>query len=368
MSNPLDIFRPGRHTASSGAVLAFTEADLAATAAGYDPAIHEAPMVVGHPKDNGPAYGWVKSLTFTEGHLNADPHQVDPAFAELVAAGRFKKISASFYTPDAPANPVPGIYYLRHVGFLGAQPPAIKGLRDAAFADGQEGVLEFGDFDDQLNAGLWRSLRDWLIGKFGLDEANQVLPSWELEQIKTMADQPDPDPADNAAYAEEMRMKTELERREAELKTKQEALDRQEADFKERSGSMATKELAARKVELLAFCDGLVKEGRLNPTHKEPVAAFMATIRTEDVLTFGETPKTESTLTWFQGFLSTLPKQVSFGEAAPGGQELLTADFAAAPGYEARAEDLELLGRAQTYMKANPGTALLAAVAAVQKG
>ena len=32
------------------------------------------------------------------------------------------------------------------------------------------------------------------------------------------------------------------------------------------------------------------------------------------------------------------------------------------------AEDLELLGRAQTYMKANPGTPLLAAVAAVQKG
>ena len=64
MTTSLDIFRTGRHTASSGTSLAFTEADLAATAAAYDPALHEAPIVVGHPKDNAPAYGWVKSLGF----------------------------------------------------------------------------------------------------------------------------------------------------------------------------------------------------------------------------------------------------------------------------------------------------------------
>ena len=134
-SSLLQIFRAGRHTAMSGAVLDFSDADLAATAAAYDPARSEAPIVVGHPKTDGPAYGWVRSLSFAEGGLEAEPHQVDPAFAELVDAGRFKKISASFFTPDAPNNPVPGVYYLRHVGFLGAQPPAVKGLRSPEFAD-----------------------------------------------------------------------------------------------------------------------------------------------------------------------------------------------------------------------------------------
>ena len=43
------------------------------------------------------------------------PRQVDPAFAEAVAAGRYKKVSASFYQPNSPHNPVPGVYYLRHV-------------------------------------------------------------------------------------------------------------------------------------------------------------------------------------------------------------------------------------------------------------
>lgn len=368
MNASLDIFRPGRHTASSGTSLAFTEADLAATAAAYDPALHEAPIVVGHPKDNAPAYGWVKSLAFAEGHLHADPHQVDAAFAELVAAGRFKKISASFYTPDAPANPKPGVYYLRHVGFLGAQPPAIKGLKDASFAGSQEGVLEFGDWDDRINAGLWRGLRDWLIGKFGLEEADQVLPTWDIDQLKTLADQPDPEPALNAAYMEEQRMTTELERREAELKTKQEALARKEADFKEKSGALETKEQAARKVELLAFCETLVQEGRLRPTHKEPVAAFMAQIRAEDVLAFGEGGNPEPTLDWFKSFLGALPKQLSFQESAGGDKDGPIADFSAAPGYEARTEDLELLGRAQAYQKSNPGTDILAAVRAVKKG
>ncbi len=148
----LHIFRPGRQTAMNGLTLEFSESDLAASAAAYDPAKHEAPIVIGHPKHDAPAYGWVKSLATAEDGLQAEPHQVDAAFAELVEAGRYKKISASFYLPDAPNNPVPGVYYLRHVGFLGAQPPAVKGLKAAEFADAEDGVVEFGDWGMESNA------------------------------------------------------------------------------------------------------------------------------------------------------------------------------------------------------------------------
>ena len=133
-NKPIQIFKPGRHTAMSGAVLEFSAADLAASAAAYDPAKHEAPIVVGHPTLDAPAYGWIKGLAYADSALDAQPDQVDAAFAEMVAAGRFKKISASFYAPDAPGNPVPGVYYLRHVGFLGAAAPAVKGLRAPSFA------------------------------------------------------------------------------------------------------------------------------------------------------------------------------------------------------------------------------------------
>ncbi|MBA2929890.1 hypothetical protein G9Q86_15050 [Pseudomonas sp. CCUG 57209] len=143
---PLHIFKPGKHTAMSGASFDFSESDLAATVRAYDPALHEAPMVIGHPKHDGPASGWIQSLTATPEGLIAVPAQVDADFAEQVAKGSYKKISASFYHPDAANNPVPGVYYLRHVGFLGAQPPSVKGLRPIELADGEQGVVEFGDY------------------------------------------------------------------------------------------------------------------------------------------------------------------------------------------------------------------------------
>ena len=87
----LHIFKPGKHTAVNGHEIHFTEADLIASAKAYDPAKHEAPLVVGHPKMDDPAYGWAKSLAYADGALVATPDQVDPAFAELVGAGRYKK-------------------------------------------------------------------------------------------------------------------------------------------------------------------------------------------------------------------------------------------------------------------------------------
>jgi hypothetical protein len=152
----IEIFRVGNHSAMNGVSLSFAESDLQATANNYNPKIHEAPLVVGHPKTNSPAYGWVQSLRHENGLLKATPHQVDPTFAEMVRAGRFKKISASFYTPDSPANPAPGFYSLRHVGFLGAQPPAVKGLKDASFSEVEEEYIsiEFGEYNMPTDAEL----------------------------------------------------------------------------------------------------------------------------------------------------------------------------------------------------------------------
>ncbi|KAB2518467.1 peptidase, partial [Pseudomonas sp. GXM4] len=116
-----------------------------ATVAAYHPTLHAAPLVLGHPKHDAPAAGWVQSLSATAEGLIAIPQQIDPTFAEQLAAGSYKKISASFYHPTAPNNPVPGVYYLRHVGFLGAQPPAVKGLRPIELAEAEPGVIHFSE-------------------------------------------------------------------------------------------------------------------------------------------------------------------------------------------------------------------------------
>ncbi len=58
----IEILRTGQHTASSGKQVEIRPDDLERIAAGYDPKFHEAPVVIGHPENNQPAYGWVKGL------------------------------------------------------------------------------------------------------------------------------------------------------------------------------------------------------------------------------------------------------------------------------------------------------------------
>ena len=183
----IHIFKAGTHTDMHGKKLPFTPDDLAACVKAYDPSVHEAPLVIGHPRTEDPAWGWVKALSLSGVDLMAEPAQLDPQFAEMVTDGRFKKVSASFYLPDSPSNPKPGVLYLRHVGFLGAQPPSVKGLKQVSFSEQEEGVVEFADWQAITNASLWGKLRDFLISRFSLDEAEKVLPEWQLNSLREEA-------------------------------------------------------------------------------------------------------------------------------------------------------------------------------------
>ena len=305
-SKPIQIFKPGWHTAMSGAAQEFSEADLAATAAAYDPARHEAPIVVGHPVSDGPAYGWVKALAFADGRLEADPDQVDPEFAEMVAAGRFKKISASFYPPESPRNPVPGVFYLRHVGFLGAQAPAVKGLRQPEFADGDDGLTIEIDFS-------------------------------EPSQKETTAVTPEE--------------KAALEAENAQLKT-------QLADIRQaqiHSGNAA-------------FAEGLVAAGQMVPAQTAVAVATLDFLASQEALVeFGEGDDRQPLIEGFKTFLSGLPKRIDFGETATtakAGEAETAIEFAAPHGYTVDAETLSTHAKAKAWQAQNK-TDYLTAVKAV---
>lgn len=323
-TKPIQIFKPGKHTAMSGAALSFSEADLKASAAAYDPAKHEAPIVIGHPKHDDPAYGWVKSLAFAEG-LDAEPHQVDPAFADMVDRGAFKKVSASFYTPDSPQNPVPGVYYLRHVGFLGAQPPAVKGLRAPEFAESEEGVVEFADWSDMQNASLWRRLREWMIGEKGLEVADSIIPDYavatlEDEARKESADEPSAaSPQFSETQTQGDEMSAEEKARLAALEAENEKLKKDAADFAEAQAAAARD---ARHAVHAAFADGLVREGKLLPANKDVTIATMDFMAgQEQVVEFGEGDAKKPLLDAFKGMLQAMPKLVEFSEVAGGASQ-----------------------------------------------
>lgn len=306
----IEIFKPGKHTAVSGAVFDFSEAQMQAAAAAYSPAVHEAPLVVGHPAMDGPAYGWVKGLSYSEGKLRAEPDQVEAAFADIVNAGRFKKVSASWYTPTAPNNPVPGVYYLRHIGFLGATAPAVKGLKSASFAEAEEGVIEFADWAAVDNADMWRRLREWLIGKFGIEEADKVAPSWVVDSIKSAAIVDDTQAPTPLLYSEGNTMTPE------QLATRVTELDNREKALK-------AKETKARNDELADFAEDLVKSGQLLPANKDKVVGLLQTMPEATVISFGEGDAKKDTpaLEVLKDFLKSQPKIVNFSEVAGAGKD-----------------------------------------------
>lgn len=321
-SQPIQIFRAGRHTAMSGADLAFSEADLAATAAAYDPARAEAPIVVGHPAHDLPAYGWIKSLAFAGGALEAEPDQVDPAFAEMVAAGRFKKISASFYPPASKNNPVPGVYYLRHVGFLGAAAPAVKGLRPVGSALGARSPA-FAEDDEAVSVEIAFSET--------ITQENLVTPEEKA-----------------ALEAENAQLKTQLAAEQA-----------------------ATREMKAAQIHAghAAFADSLVAAGQLVPAQQAVAVALLDTLAAQETpVEFGEGDDAQPLIEAFKGFLSGLPKQIEFAETATGKKAAdaagAHAEFAAPSGYSVDADALAIHHKALAH-QAQHKTDYLAAVKAV---
>lgn len=338
----IEIFRAGTHTAMDGRRLSFSEADLAAAAAAYDPAVHEAPLVVGHPRADAPAYGWVSRLAAEGGALSAEAGQVDPAFAEIVRAGRYKHVSAAFYAPDSPHNPQPGVWYLKHVGFLGAQPPAVKGLRPVAFAEAEaEGVVEFADgWAMGLVARVFGSLRDWMIAQFGKERADEVMPAYAIEELQRsaiaeqMRPEPVPMPAPGPAYAEPPAPAGNPDPKQeeppvADSKDPSAAFAEQQQALAQREAAVAARERALRQADDAAFVDGLVTQGRLLPALRGQVLAFMQHLDAAAVVEFGEggggaqTPHAA-----FRAFLAAAPKVVEFGQLGADGALVANPDDA----------------------------------------
>ncbi|HHL3632631.1 2-oxoacid:acceptor oxidoreductase [Neisseria polysaccharea] len=344
-----EIFRAGTRTDANGNTVTITHADLAAAAQAYDPKVHEAPIVVGHPKADAPAYGWVSGLKAENGVLTADFDQVDEGFADLVKAGRYKKVSASFYPPTSPNNPKPGVWTLRHVGFLGAQPPAVKGLSAISFAEG-EVYVEFAEDAHLQTASLLSRFRDWFIGRFGLEEADKVLPDWQIEAIKELAAVPQthapaeftesPPPPENHENKETpMSLEQELAAEKAAREAAEKKAAESEAELKKLQDEQHASLRDGAHEQNVEYAEGLVKEGRLKPADKDLVVKVLdfAEYPNDVTADFGEGSKKQPLSAELRAFFTAvLPKQIQGGEMAKGETPSgLAVDFAEASDPEA---------------------------------
>lgn len=303
----------GRHTSTSGPV-EISSADIQRIADSYQPEVHEAPAVVGHPATDDPAYGWIsKAEARTDGlWLLAE---LLPEMADSVRRKLYKKVSVSLYPPDHPANPWPGGLALKHLGFLGAQPPAVKGLKPIALNEVSDVIsIEF---------------------------CEKESPHMDEEELKAKAQ------AIALAETQLAEEKAAMAAEKAELENRKKALRRQELD------SMLQKYVAA---------------GQVLPRQQPVLLALAETLdATTETITLSEGGEKAPMLKAFEGFLAELPAQIDLKEhTAPAAGVPPTQDFAAPAGYQVDQADAQLFRQVEEYRRAHPEVTIVEAIKAVK--
>jgi hypothetical protein len=307
----VEIVKKGKYLDSEGVPRDIDDNFLNNVVANYNASDHEAPAVIGHPVDNGPAHGWVKALRLnSDGLLEAQFGEVDAGFEQMLRDGRYKKRSASFYLdpPTAPGGRAP---YLRHVGFLGAQPPAVKGLRDIQFGEGdaltfeiqsiqfsEEQQMDEKDFN-RLSESLW----DRLAARFGIGKKEGAQASFTEADLTNQ-------------------IKAALEPVTTSFNEKLAALQTQNSELLTRIGEQTAK---TSRSELKQFVDSL-GQARLPEALRPGLVDFLEGLpdsgdRKVTIVEFSEVggnkveTKTEmSPRAFMQKFLSSLPSFIQFGE------------------------------------------------------
>jgi hypothetical protein len=131
--NWIEVFKAGKQKDSSGNIREWTGEDLEGIVKNfYDSGKQkfQVPVVIGHPNSESPAWGWVKDVRNNNNTLEVKLNKIVPEFVDWISQNRWPNRSIRLLKNEQP----PGGYKLGHVGFLGAAPPAVKGLK-TIFAD-----------------------------------------------------------------------------------------------------------------------------------------------------------------------------------------------------------------------------------------
>jgi hypothetical protein len=265
------IFRAGKHKGYD-----YTTDHLDRMVANFDPATRRVPIVVGHPKNEDPAFGWVSKLRRSDDVLEAQFSQVEPTFAQWVDEGRYdgRSIKVRGLKSGDPS--------LVHVGWLGAVPPFVEGLAPFQFshddpAEDSDDVAVF-TFDKQQGDPKMTEING---PKFTQDDIDKAV-------AKAIA----------AVRAED------------------------EAKFSALTVELDQERTARLVGDMRANVAKLVNDGKVPPAMADGLAEFMASLDDTDEVEFStvDTDGKESTTTstrrkWFEGWLGRFKDCAIFSSA-----------------------------------------------------
>lgn len=335
----VEVFRAGTHTDAKGREFKASVEDLDQIVANQE--LGRAPAVLGHPKDNDPAYAWVDGLKRDGDRLFAKFADINPAFDDGVALGAYRNRSIKIVRDKARG------LRLWHVGWLGAQPPAIDGLSpnpvQFSAADAVE-EFEFGASDDAVMGLSWaldsvgslmRGMRDHLIDRDGVEVADRLLPSWQIDSLMSQArsardvlmqerqtaafnhpaNHPDGDPSMPTIQLTQEQLDEQLKQ------AREQAAREAEAQFSAQGKELA--ELRAERVRErhTGLINGWKAKGLVLPAEETGMREFMAALESSEAFEFsaadGSQPVKKTPIEWFAEFMAARQPLVKTGLVLP---------------------------------------------------
>ena len=357
----MECFKAGTHIDSQGEKEEYTEEDLKEIAAQYNlqKEARPAPLIVGHSSmeaghdDQAPAFGWGDSAEVRGSSLFMKFKQVPPEMKRLIKTGAYRNRSISLYEDGR----------IRHCALLGAVQPALELKPVTSFSDGSkyktyeyseecntmadekkiedmqkklnwyEKIFSIFDsdiksFKDHAEVGTWpkdATAEQSKLEKGGESEEEGESKTKELSEDETAEQsakergtdkepeavkiettkQAQADTKDRAAQANEeaMALKGQVEALTKQVATLTAALQNQGKEMEE----MGNK----------AFCESLIKSGKLRPADLEMVLNTMDDkAQVDSIRNYSEEGK-PSSLEQYKQYLLKQPKVCEFMEILP---------------------------------------------------
>lgn len=315
------IFKTGTHTSREGRTRTYTEADLdrfASTYNGQAPAErHDAPAVLGHPKTDGPAWGFFSGIKRVGDILYGSLRDAHPKFIDTVKAGHYRKVSPKFDSNGL----------LKHVGWLGAQAPAVKGLPEFSFSEEGKGEcyeidLTYSEPDDEMS-----DKNNTENGATATESGNGTAatdPNKETNTEQTPATTP---PSGDGGSAPAGVTVEEFAEYKANQKKENDRI----------AAELAAERRKVRDMEFSEFLGSDKLRGRVTPAMKPGLTRLMHTLADSgETYEFSEGDETvkRTALDELKAVIEQLPVQVSFGEMATDGPEAGGSEFSEAENKE----------------------------------
>jgi regulator of replication initiation timing len=323
----IEVFKTGKHTSSNGVTKEWTDKDLQKIAETYNAQTErKAPLVIGHPAHDDPAFGWVDELKVAKDKLFAFVSDINQSVKDAVNRKEYQNVSIALW-----ANGL-----LRHIGLLGAAAPAVPGLTPVAFADDQQ----FDEFaspflmfqegetfskDDRSALFNWISrLRKSLTNLGGKEVAETVFPRKEMEQFGIPVDT-----EENTMDMKELEEKvTELSTQFAALSASHDTLTKENATLAEANKTL-TQTLADTREAMTslfkqsgssaftAFCDRMVAAGKIVDGEKEALTKQYELLQKAEAgmqFAAGEKTMTQTFMESIEARPSTAPQKKIFAK------------------------------------------------------